>query len=50
MVRPGDVLEIEVELTERLAKAFFMKGKTSVNGQVTARLEFACSEAPMGAD
>lgn len=47
MVRPGDVLEIEVELTERLAKAFFMKGKTSVNGQVTARLEFACSEATM---
>ena len=48
MVRPGDTLTIEVELTERLGSAFFLKGKTSVNGQTTCRLEFACAEAPMG--
>jgi 3-hydroxyacyl-[acyl-carrier-protein] dehydratase len=45
LVRPGDVLEIEVELSEQLANAFFLKGKTQVNGKVTARLEFACAMA-----
>jgi len=43
LVRPGDVLDIEVELTERVANAFFLKGKTQVNGKVTTRLEFACA-------
>lgn len=45
MVRPGDVLDIEVELTEQLSNAFFLKGKVSVNGKATIRLEFACSAA-----
>lgn len=45
MVRPGEVLDIEVKLTERLANAFFMQGKVSVGGKVTVRLEFACSAA-----
>jgi 3-hydroxyacyl-[acyl-carrier-protein] dehydratase len=45
MVRPGDTLQIEVELTERLANAFYLKGKTSVGNETTARLEFACTEA-----
>lgn len=43
MVRPGDTLDIEVELTETLANAFFLKGKVSVEGKVTVRLEFACA-------
>lgn len=43
MVRPGDLLEIEVELTERLGAAWFMKGKATVNGKTAARLEFACA-------
>lgn len=43
MVRPGDLLEIEVELTERLGGAWFMKGKATVNGKTAARLEFACA-------
>ena len=43
MVRPGDRLDIEVELTERLANAFFLTGKVSVGGQTTVRLEFACA-------
>jgi hypothetical protein len=30
-------------LKERLADAFFLTGKVSVGGQVTARLEFACT-------
>jgi 3-hydroxyacyl-[acyl-carrier-protein] dehydratase len=43
MVRPGDTLDIEVELTETLANAFFLTGKVSVDGKVTVRLEFACA-------
>ena len=45
MVRPGDTLDIEVELTETLANAFFLTGKVSVDGKVTVRLEFACATA-----
>lgn len=47
LVRPGDTLEIEVELTEKLSNAYFLKGKTSVSGKTTARLEFACALAPI---
>ncbi|MCA8997192.1 MAG: 3-hydroxyacyl-ACP dehydratase FabZ [Planctomycetaceae bacterium] len=47
MVRPGDTLDLEVELTEKVSNAFFLKGKVSVNGKVTVRLEFACSAASM---
>lgn len=43
MVRPGDTLDIEVELTERLANAFFLTGKVSVDGKTTLRLDFACA-------
>jgi 3-hydroxyacyl-[acyl-carrier-protein] dehydratase len=43
LVRPGDTLDIEVELTERLANAFYLKGKVSVSGKIAARLEFACA-------
>lgn len=41
MVRPGDTLDIEVEITERLASTFFVKGKVSTNGKVSVRLVFA---------
>jgi 3-hydroxyacyl-[acyl-carrier-protein] dehydratase len=43
MVRPGDTLDIEVELTEKLANAWFLSGKVSVAGKVAVRLEFACA-------
>lgn len=45
MVRPGETLILEVELSERVANAFFLKGKVSVDGQVSVRLEFACAAA-----
>ncbi len=45
LVRPGETLDIEIELTEQLANAFFLKGKVSVAGKVTVRLEFACALA-----
>jgi 3-hydroxyacyl-[acyl-carrier-protein] dehydratase len=49
MVRPGELLMLEVELTEKLGNAWFLKGKVSVDGQVTVRLEFACAAVTPGA-
>ena len=46
MVRPGDTLHIEAELTERLSNAYFFTAKATVAGKVAARVEFACAEAP----
>jgi 3-hydroxyacyl-[acyl-carrier-protein] dehydratase len=48
MVRPGDTIELEVELTERLANAFFMKARVTAGGKVACRFEFACTLAPKG--
>lgn len=50
MVRPGDTIEIDVELTERLAGAFFLKAKVSVENALAARLEFACTLASVTAE
>jgi len=43
MVRPGETIRIEVDLTERLAGAFFLKAKVTVDGKVSVRFEFACT-------
>ncbi|WP_437225555.1 3-hydroxyacyl-ACP dehydratase FabZ family protein [Planctomicrobium sp. SH661] len=49
MVTPGQTIEMDVELTEKVANAYFLKAKVSVDGQVTVRLEFACALAnPQG--
>lgn len=45
MIRPGETVDIEVELTERMANAFYLKGKASVGGKVSARMEFVCATA-----
>jgi 3-hydroxyacyl-[acyl-carrier-protein] dehydratase len=45
MVRPGEKIVMEVELTERLADAFFLKAKSTVDGKVAVRFEFACTAA-----
>ncbi len=42
IVRPGDTIEIEVELRERLGEAFFFDAKVTCGGKVAVRLEFAC--------
>ena len=41
MVRPGDTLEMEVELIDSLSNASYMKGTTKVKGKVVLVLEFA---------
>lgn len=46
MVRPGDTIEMEVKLTERMADAFFMQGKATCDGKVAVRFDFACTMAP----
>ena len=43
MVKPGDLLEIEAELTERIGNAFFLKGNVRVAGKIVVRVEFACT-------
>jgi 3-hydroxyacyl-[acyl-carrier-protein] dehydratase len=45
IVRPGEKIVMEVELTERLADAFFLKAKVTVDGKVAVRFEFACTAA-----
>lgn len=47
MVRPNDTIEVTVELTEQLSSAFYMKARVTVEGKVTARLEFVATAAPM---
>ena len=43
IVRPGETIQMEVELTEQLASAYFLKARVTVNSQVAARLDFACT-------
>jgi 3-hydroxyacyl-[acyl-carrier-protein] dehydratase len=45
LVRPGETIVKEVELVERLADAFFLKAKVTVEKQVAVRFEFACTAA-----
>ena len=45
MVVPGDTIRVEVDLAEKLAQAYFLKARVTVDGQVAARLEFACTMA-----
>ncbi|ADB18895.1 Beta-hydroxyacyl-(acyl-carrier-protein) dehydratase FabA/FabZ [Pirellula staleyi DSM 6068] len=41
MVRPGDTIEIDVKLDERLGDAYFLSSKVTCGGKVTATLSFA---------
>jgi 3-hydroxyacyl-[acyl-carrier-protein] dehydratase len=43
MVLPGETILLEVELVERVATAFFLKARGTVDGKVAIRLEFACT-------
>jgi 3-hydroxyacyl-[acyl-carrier-protein] dehydratase len=45
MVRPGEKVDIQVVLKEVVSNAYFMTGKVTVDGQLAARLDFACSVA-----
>ena len=43
MVLPGDTIDIEVDLVERVSTAFFMKARVTTGGKVACRFEFACT-------
>jgi len=47
MVRPGDTIEIDVQIDDRLQDTFFLTGKITVAGQSAVRLSFACTVTPV---
>lgn len=46
MIRPGDVITIDVKLDERLADTFFMSAKVTCEGKTAATFSFAVTAAP----
>ena len=44
MVKPGDILEMSVELVDQAANAYYFKGRTRVQGKVVLALDFACAQ------
>ena len=49
MVRPGDTVQMEVKLDERLAGAFFLQAKVTCDGKLAVRFNFACTMAEIDA-
>ena len=47
-VYPGDIIDIEVSLSERVSNAWFLKGRVLVKGKVAVKVDYACtvSKAP----
>ena len=43
MVRPGDTVQIEVDLVERVSTAFYMKAKITRDGATIMRFQFTCT-------
>ena len=43
IVKPGDVLETEVEIIETYRGLYFLKGKTIVSGKTAVTAKFACT-------
>ena len=43
MVRPGDTIQMEVTLVERVSNAFFLKARVVSDGKLAVRFEFACT-------
>jgi len=44
MVRPGDVLTVEVTIDDVLDTAYFLTGRVSVEGKIALRVTFACTQ------
>ncbi len=45
MVRPGDTLELEAELVEKMGGAYFLKGRAIVGGKTAVTVEYAVTLA-----
>jgi 3-hydroxyacyl-[acyl-carrier-protein] dehydratase len=42
IVRPGETIDIEVQLREKVADAFFFEAKVTCDGKLAVRFDFAC--------
>ncbi len=50
MVRPGDTIQMDAALDERMADAFFLTAKVTVGGKLAVRFQFACAMANVETD
>lgn len=50
IIRPGDTIQAEVKLLERLADAFYLNARVTNGKALAARLDFACTLAKDLAD
>ena len=50
IVRPGDTIEIEAKLREKMGDAYFFDAKITCNGKSAVRFEFACMLAAIEGD
>jgi 3-hydroxyacyl-[acyl-carrier-protein] dehydratase len=48
MIQPGDTIEMDVTLRERVANAFFLNAKVTCDGKLAVRFDFACTMAEVG--
>ena len=46
MVRPGDTIQMEVDLVERIADAYFLNAKVTSGSKTAVTFDFACKMAP----
>jgi 3-hydroxyacyl-[acyl-carrier-protein] dehydratase len=47
MIRPGDTIQMEVTLNERVSDAFFLTAKVTCDNKLATRFDFACTMAPV---
>lgn len=50
MVRPGETVEIEVNLRDQVSQAYYLDARVRCEGKVAARLEFACTLSEIGTE
>ncbi len=43
MIRPGETIEIEVQLREQVSQAYYLEGRIRCDGKVAVRLAFGCT-------
>jgi 3-hydroxyacyl-[acyl-carrier-protein] dehydratase len=46
MIRPGDTVDLFVELTNQKSGAFFLSAKVTVDGKLAVTFDFACKGIP----
>jgi len=42
-VKPGDTVQIKVDIKEKVGPAWFMKGRLEIAGKIAVKVEFACA-------